>query len=398
MGPILIGILLGMGAAGWLLWSWGQSHHVSPEGMQQLMIQVLIFFSGCFVFILSLTILASLAIGRRIRRLLDVIQAVAAGDTSRQVHDPGSDELSAIAQALNEMSAGLRDAQLQQPVHLEDRAHLKLRVSQILQALHNAEEGDFSCNMHEELGNSEVDQVAKGLCGLLSSVRDSLEVIQEAGLSIGSCSGTLGTSSHSLEQCAQQVNTLSRQAVDISSELSSKLEEQDHTVEGIRLALRKLSRVAQQAGQVSGSALNQATQADARLDQLLNASARIQDVLGLISSIAEQTNLLALNATIEAARAGEHGRGFAVVAEEVKQLALQTSKATRDIAQVTDAMRADSHVMRARTCSKWWTCSRRWRRCRVRSNPTWSCRFPCSRRAAGSCSSSGTRIPGWART
>ena len=42
--------------------------------------------------------------------------------------------------------------------------------------------------------------------------------------------------------------------------------------------------------------------------------------------------MLALNATIEAARAGKADKGFAVVASEVKSLAVQTAKATEDIA------------------------------------------------------------------
>jgi methyl-accepting chemotaxis protein len=70
---------------------------------------------------------------------------------------------------------------------------------------------------------------------------------------------------------------------------------------------------------------------DARITDLSKAAERIGDVVNLITSIAEQTNLLALNATIEAARAGEAGRGFAVVAQEVKQLASETAKATKEI-------------------------------------------------------------------
>jgi methyl-accepting chemotaxis protein len=65
---------------------------------------------------------------------------------------------------------------------------------------------------------------------------------------------------------------------------------------------------------------------------LADAAQKIGDVVELIRTIAGQTNLLALNATIEAARAGESGRGFAVVASEVKSLAVQTAKATEDIA------------------------------------------------------------------
>jgi methyl-accepting chemotaxis protein len=68
------------------------------------------------------------------------------------------------------------------------------------------------------------------------------------------------------------------------------------------------------------------------------------EVVNLIRHIAGQTNLLALNATIEAARAGEAGRGFAVVASEVKSLAVQTAKATEQIATRIEAVQSSTRV------------------------------------------------------
>src|SRR5207244_8431479 len=75
-----------------------------------------------------------------------------------------------------------------------------------------------------------------------------------------------------------------------------------------------------------------------------DAAQKIGDVVKLIRDIAGQTNLLALNATIEAARAGEAGRGFAVVASEVKSLAVQTAKATEEIASQILAVQGSTTV------------------------------------------------------
>jgi methyl-accepting chemotaxis protein len=79
-------------------------------------------------------------------------------------------------------------------------------------------------------------------------------------------------------------------------------------------------------------ATTEAQATDRQIAGLSEGAQKIGEVVKLIRAIAEQTNLLALNATIEAARAGEAGRGFAVVASEVKSLAVQTAKATEEIA------------------------------------------------------------------
>jgi len=68
-----------------------------------------------------------------------------------------------------------------------------------------------------------------------------------------------------------------------------------------------------------------------KINQLEKLSTQIEQFASVIDSIANRTNILSLNASIEAARAGEQGRGFAVVATEVRNLASQSSKSSKEI-------------------------------------------------------------------
>ena len=83
-------------------------------------------------------------------------------------------------------------------------------------------------------------------------------------------------------------------------------------------------------------------------NDLLNKHAlSIKNVVEDIKGLAEQTKLLALNATLEAARAGIQGKGFAVVANEVKKLAVLSSKSAEDIKAFT--LNMDHNIQKSST-------------------------------------------------
>ena len=109
--------------------------------------------------------------------------------------------------------------------------------------------------------------------------------------------------------------------------------------EEIEASIRELTRQTAHADQTVREAASYVRSTRRDVAGLGAAADKVSSVLDFIEDIASRTNLLALNATIEAARAGAAGRGFAVVAGEVKNLAEQTQKATRDIAATLEDIR-----------------------------------------------------------
>jgi methyl-accepting chemotaxis protein len=150
----------------------------------------------------------------------------------------------------------------------------------------------------------------------------------------------LQSSAHSMSETADRasrraaaVATASGDATINVQTVASAAEELSASITVIALHVTQSSRIARQA-------VDEADRTNTVIEGLAEAAQRIGDVVKLINGIAGQTNLLALNATIEAARAGDAGKGFAVVATEVKSLAMQTAKATDDIASQVAAIQA----------------------------------------------------------
>jgi methyl-accepting chemotaxis protein len=129
-------------------------------------------------------------------------------------------------------------------------------------------------------------------------------------------------------------------AVSASNEASSNVETAAIASDELASSIGEIGRQLARTTDIVRAAVNEAQDTNRQIATLAQAAQKIGDVVKLIRVIAGQTNLLALNATIEAARAGETGKGFAVVAAEVKSLAVQTAKATEDIASLIMAVQA----------------------------------------------------------
>jgi methyl-accepting chemotaxis protein len=168
---------------------------------------------------------------------------------------------------------------------------------------------------------------------------------------VGAVVGGVASASTQLQSTASSMAAAAEQSSNQTRDVSANLGEASV---GVTAAAAACDEFALSIGEVSRQAANsaelarRATQAAANADQaiatLTLSAAQVNEVVELISSIAQRTNLLALNASIEAARGGEAGRGFAVVASEVKELAMQTARATQNVAEQIRAMQDSTSI------------------------------------------------------
>jgi methyl-accepting chemotaxis protein len=203
-------------------------------------------------------------------------------------------------------------------------------------------EGDLTRRVNQSTGD-ELGEMGKWfntfivkLEGLIGSVARSTQVVAGSSENLYIVSHAMGVGA---EETSIQANVVAAAAEQVTRNLQTVAA----ATEEMTASIGEISKNASAAAAIAARAVERTQVANLAMEHLGKAGIEIGEVVKVINSVAQQTKLLALNAAIEAARAGAAGKGFAVVANEVKELANETAKATRQISDKIEAIRTGTH-------------------------------------------------------
>ena len=304
-------------------------------------------------------------IAKRIVALETAARKVSEGDLTVVVKALHQDELGRLNESFNTMIQHIRDGRAQiewekagveQKVEEavreaeEQHTYLARSVDMMLHKMEAFAAGDLSVSLQIERADA-MGRLYEGFNHAVKNIRDLFADIYKAVEATTSVSGTINRAAGELAAATQEQSSQAMEVAAAVEQMAQTIVENANNAARTSEVAAENRRIAQDGGGVVGKTVEKIRQiaevvgsSAKTVEKLGESSKEIGKIVAVIDDIADQTNLLALNAAIEAARAGDQGRGFAVVADEVRKLAERTTDATKQIANMIQAVQAETEV------------------------------------------------------
>ena len=263
------------------------------------------FVSGAIIIGIFLAFIITHGIVGPLVKGVQLAEAVANGDLTRQVELNQKDEIGMLGNALNHMSEKLRE---------------------VIGGIQSSA---------EQVGSSS-EELAASAQNLSSASTEQAANLEETSASIEELTSSVEQNAHHARETQQIADTAAQSVDECTKRMADATQVCSKTVD-----------LAEEGGKAVNGMVDS-------MNEISTSSKKIAEIIKVIDDIADQTNLLALNAAIEAARAGEMGKGFAVVAVEVRKLAERSQVAAKEISgMITDTVnRIESGVVVANECGQ----------------------------------------------
>lgn len=310
------------GTDGWVI---GVTTEVS-EWMSETLSSIIITAIVSIIIIadsFGVCIFTANGIAKPIRKIVDVMNSVAAGNLNVSIEHASDDETGQLADSINKTINSLNDY-----------------IGEISRLCKQLADGDFNIQQQIEF-NGDFVSIIEALDSLAYGLSDTMQQIDISAENVNHGAAQISNGATSLASGTTEQASSIQELASIIGALKEKVDTNAKSAE-------EANQKANQTGEKMSLSNKHMKEMVVAMNHISDKSNEISNIIKTIEDIAFQTNILALNAAVEAARAGAAGKGFAVVADEVRNLASKSAEAatgtTKLIEQTIEAVESGSHI------------------------------------------------------